>query len=286
MHPHFLSCFSDAFYVRDPSTKHPLQTMALNSNKRNTRVDLARVNAEPSLTARAPVNQSADPKASFQHPPGLEATFTEPRKRKRSPSPSRPEKRSPRLLRRRDYVLQNSSTPESQNPLQELSPEDNIRRERDNPLSEGDGSGRTIRHGNALKTLRSVKATQEGLSAAECIELQKESPWKYYRKVFGLTLDHSSIVAIRKSSYELTTAKSLSGPEGEGKYEMLRQIRHENVIALLDCFECNNSLHVFFEHVEISLTQIVACPAYPNERQLAAMLRQVSLTVKTFIHMR
>ena len=44
----------------------------------------------------------------------------------------------------------------------------------------------------------------------------------------------------------------------------------------LDTFRGNNGLYIAFEYMPISLEWIVRSPSYPDERQLAAILGQVS----------
>jgi hypothetical protein len=55
-----------------------------------------------------------------------------------------------------------------------------------------------------------------------------------------------------------------------------RQLDHRNIVTALEAFTTDSRLYIVLEHMPLSLEQIVRSPAYPNERQLAAILGQVS----------
>jgi hypothetical protein len=85
-------------------------------------------------------------------------------------------------------------------------------------------------------------------------------------------------VAIRPApSYKLVNVKKFSGADAAKKVNMLHRIRHKNFNAFLECFIFEDCRYVVLEHATISLAHIVKSPAYPTQRQLAAILGQVSL---------
>ncbi len=60
---------------------------------------------------------------------------------------------------------------------------------------------------------------------------------------------------------------------------MLQQTQHPNFTAFLKSFDFKGSLYVIFDYVSVSLAQVVVSSAYSTERQLAAILAQVSYVI-------
>ena len=78
--------------------------------------------------------------------------------------------------------------------------------------------------------------------------------------------------------HKLVNVKCFSGLDAAKKVNMLHRIRYNNFNAFLDeCFIFEDCRYVVLEHATISLDYIVKSPTYPTQRQLAAILRQVSL---------
>ena len=71
--------------------------------------------------------------------------------------------------------------------------------------------------------------------------------------------------------------KTFAGRDANRKLDMLHRVCHERFVSLLEVFESDTAWYAVFEHVVTSLTQVVNSPAYPTERQLAAIVGQVSL---------
>lgn len=57
---------------------------------------------------------------------------------------------------------------------------------------------------------------------------------------------------------------------------MYRQLQHRNIVTALKAFTTDNGLYIVLKHMPLSLEQIVRSPDYPDKRQLAAILGQVS----------
>jgi serine/threonine protein kinase len=107
--------------------------------------------------------------------------------------------------------------------------------------------------------------------------MKRSSPWESYEKKYDLKLDDFVTVATRKPpSYQVVTTKRFPTQESKDKVHNLQHLRHENLVAVLDIFIFDDSVHVVLEHMPVSLAQVVASPVYPNERQLAVILKQVS----------
>lgn len=104
-----------------------------------------------------------------------------------------------------------------------------------------------------------------------------ESPWKRYDKSYELDLGGPVEVALRKAPpVGLVHVRAFSKPAAEKTLHAFRQIRHRNIVTALEAFTTNDGLYVVLEYMAVSLDHIVRSPAYPDERQLAAILGQVS----------
>lgn len=109
-----------------------------------------------------------------------------------------------------------------------------------------------------------------------------ESPWSQYEKVYDLELAGAVEVAVRKASpIELVHVRTFSKPGAEKVLHMFQQLQHPNIVAALAAFTTDEGLSIILEPMSISLEQVVQSPAYPNERQLAAIIGQVSLCFPT-----
>ena len=107
--------------------------------------------------------------------------------------------------------------------------------------------------------------------------VKRESPWKTYRKGFELKLDQFVTVAVRQAPQSGKVAiKEYSDRDAGRMLEMLHKVRHERFVNFLDVFQHRNMCYAIFEHVLVSLAEVMACPAYPTEQQLVAILAQVS----------
>jgi serine/threonine protein kinase len=104
-----------------------------------------------------------------------------------------------------------------------------------------------------------------------------ESPWEKYEKIYDVELGGSMEVAIRKAPpVELVHVRVFTTQAAPKTLHVYRQLQHRNIVTALEAFTTDNGLYIVLEHMPLSLEQIVRSPAYPDERQLAAILGQVS----------
>ena len=103
------------------------------------------------------------------------------------------------------------------------------------------------------------------------------SPWDSYWKSFQVKYTEFVTVAVRKEGRrKCVVVKSfLAGADSQQQLEMIHDIRHDNIVTVLETFRHEGSFHVVLERIPISLVQIVASPPYPGEQELAAILGQV-----------
>ena len=119
---------------------------------------------------------------------------------------------------------------------------------------------------------RAVRARESGY-----VMTQHASPWKIYEKGYELKLDQFVTVAHRKAPLQgKVVIRNFVEPDANRKLDMVRRIRHRRFVDLLEIFEFEKTWYAVFEHIVMSLVQLVNSPAYPNEKQLAAVVGQVS----------
>jgi serine/threonine protein kinase len=130
--------------------------------------------------------------------------------------------------------------------------------------------------GGPRVTTRTVQS-KAARSATSGPMLVLESPWGKYEKVYGIDLGGPIEVAVRKlPPVELVHIRVFSSDASAKTLQPFRQLQHPNLVTILEAFTTNDGLYIVLEHMPISLEWIVRSPAYPNERQLAAILGQVS----------
>ena len=141
----------------------------------------------------------------------------------------------------------------------------------------------------SLKELYLPQVVQHEVRAAGNVRMKHSSPWDSYKELFDLMLEDSVTIAIRKNITSQKDAlfvavRKFSGPDADRKVDMLRRIRNENFLALLECFSFGESRYVVLEHeinkeekLPVTLRQFALISPYPTEEQLAVILGQVSL---------
>ncbi|KAF1948547.1 hypothetical protein CC80DRAFT_521099 [Byssothecium circinans] len=115
-------------------------------------------------------------------------------------------------------------------------------------------------------------------ATASSLQLQArwEPPWLEYEKIYDVDLDGTVAVAVRKAPpVELVHVRAFPKPTAEKTLHIFRQVQHQNIVAAIEVFTTHDGLYIALEHMPVSLEWIVRSPAYPDERQLAAILGQI-----------
>ncbi|KAH8746504.1 hypothetical protein F5883DRAFT_510223 [Diaporthe sp. PMI_573] len=100
------------------------------------------------------------------------------------------------------------------------------------------------------------------------------SPWKHYKTAFGLELGGQvAIVCKIPATDRLFSMHSVSGLSRRGKIEILRSLKHENLLLPVEVFMHEDSSYVVSEYAAIGLDDLVL--VRPDEVQLAAIVSQV-----------
>jgi hypothetical protein len=109
----------------------------------------------------------------------------------------------------------------------------------------------------------------------ELVPVTEGSPWNYYKNAFTLELGGSiAVVRKKKATLDLFTTRSFPAYRAEAKLEILRQLRHPNILVSHEVYSFEDAFYVISEQTEVSLEELII--ARPNEVQLAAIIYQVS----------
>lgn len=118
---------------------------------------------------------------------------------------------------------------------------------------------------------------------AASVSVTKGSPWSQYEKGYDLRFEETVTVAVRRRPLSGKVAvRELTDRDSARKLALIRSIRHERFIDLLEVFESGDTCYLVLEHIFVSLTQVIHGPAYPTERQLAAIVGQVGTSCRRY----
>lgn len=107
------------------------------------------------------------------------------------------------------------------------------------------------------------------------------SPWQKYEQDHERDMGGPLTVACQKSlAFDMVAVRELQSTTASDILDIIKNLQHENIVAVFELFEVEQSLFVVSEYLPITLHQIVKCLRYPNELQLAAILGQVIRTTK------
>jgi serine/threonine protein kinase len=150
------------------------------------------------------------------------------------------------------------------------------------PKTDASGKKRACSREDALDALtRTEKAPSRAARSATSGPLQLraawESPWEKFEKIYTVELGGPVEVAVRKAPpVELVHVRAFTTQAAPETLHVYRQLQHQNIVTALEAFTTDNGLYIVLEYMPLSLEPIVRSPAYPDERQLAAILGQVS----------
>jgi hypothetical protein len=111
------------------------------------------------------------------------------------------------------------------------------------------------------------------------------SPWEIHEKNYELRLGIDDLVTVGERndlSSDLVIVRSFPAHDASKKLDMLQRIQHRNFVSVLDVFSSDESFHIVFEHMPISLIHFAGIPYYPNELRLASIIGQVRSGTRSF----
>ncbi|OJD10500.1 hypothetical protein AJ78_08507 [Emergomyces pasteurianus Ep9510] len=127
-----------------------------------------------------------------------------------------------------------------------------------------------------IKDLALGEASTSGKSLQDTFIVRHESPWETFLKVYACELAGPFDVAIpRVRPRRLVAIRTFRGPDADRTLLRFKELYHPNILCSRECFLHDGSVFVLHDDVPISLDHLVACEAYPNEIELAAILAQI-----------
>ena len=128
-----------------------------------------------------------------------------------------------------------------------------------------------------IRDLALPKAFQSGKSLETTLVVRHESPWGTFVKEYECDLARLLTAAShRVRPSRLVAIRTIREEDIHTTLRLLEALQHPNVLSSQQCFLHNDSLFVLYNDIQISIDHLVACEAYLNEVQLAAILAQVS----------
>lgn len=108
------------------------------------------------------------------------------------------------------------------------------------------------------------------------LTVRDESPWGTFRKYYDCDLAGPVAVCVRSSGDRGVWAVRQYPIEDADKIlRILRSMRHENLASIRECFRTPELLYTLGDFDPLVLDHIVACKAFPDEQELAAIMSQV-----------
>ncbi|KAK5221489.1 hypothetical protein LTR47_010947, partial [Exophiala xenobiotica] len=103
------------------------------------------------------------------------------------------------------------------------------------------------------------------------------SPWERYEKIYDRELAGSVEVAVRREPpIELVHVRKLQKKGAKKALHVFRGLQHCNIVIAQDALMTDDDLYIVLKPMSISLEEVVRSPAYPDRRQLTAILEQIS----------
>lgn len=107
-------------------------------------------------------------------------------------------------------------------------------------------------------------------------KIRNESPWDTYKGYYECDLAGIVTVCVRASDGRAARAiRRFSGTDSDRIMRVYPATSHKNVASIWNCFCTSDALYTLGEFDPLSLDHIVACKAFPDQQQLAAIMSQV-----------
>lgn len=100
------------------------------------------------------------------------------------------------------------------------------------------------------------------------------TPWDKYREVYEI-LDFEGAVSVAAGNGQSVHVRKFSGPDAGRAAQNYLQLRHDNIVKVLEEFNTLDFHYIVLEEMKFCLYHIVRCPGYPSELQLRSILVQV-----------
>lgn len=107
--------------------------------------------------------------------------------------------------------------------------------------------------------------------------IREESPWDTFEKYYECDLAGTVAVCVRRSAGRAAVWAIRQYPcsDADRILEILRTISHRNAVSVCECFRTSDALYTLSKFHPLTLDHVVACKAFPDQYQLAAIMSQV-----------
>ncbi|KAI2943092.1 hypothetical protein CBS147322_8623 [Aspergillus niger] len=114
-----------------------------------------------------------------------------------------------------------------------------------------------------------------GSGAASDLVIRAEPPGDTFKKYYECDLAGTVSVCVRRSGRRVVLAiRQYPCSDTDRILEILRSTRHQNVVSVSECFRTPDALYTLSKFHPLTLDHIVACKAFPDQQQLAAIMSQ------------
>ncbi|KAJ5142474.1 uncharacterized protein N7515_001261 [Penicillium bovifimosum] len=106
--------------------------------------------------------------------------------------------------------------------------------------------------------------------------IRDESPWDTFKPYYECDLAGNVSVCIRSSGNRAARAiRRYPNEDADRILGILRSISHKNVASVRECFRTSDSLYTLSKFDPLTLDHVVACVAFPDQVELAAIMSQI-----------
>lgn len=145
-------------------------------------------------------------------------------------------------------------------------------------LSLAESSRKVIR--GPQRTLALPEISESGNGLGSDLVIRDEPPWDTFKKYYECDLAGTVAVCVRRSGRRGVWAiRQYPCKDADRILEILRSTRHKNVLSAWECFRTSDALYTLSEFYPLTLDHVVACKAFPDQQQLAAVMSQVYFPV-------
>lgn len=115
-----------------------------------------------------------------------------------------------------------------------------------------------------------------GNSSGSDLVIRQEPPWDTFKKYYECDLAGTVAVCVRRSGRRGVWAiRQYPCKDADRILGILRSTSHKNVVSAFECFRTSDALYMLSQFHPLTLDHVVACKAFPDQRQLAAIMSQV-----------
>jgi hypothetical protein len=128
------------------------------------------------------------------------------------------------------------------------------------------------------RALALPEISESGNSAGPDLVIRQEPPWKTFEKCYECDLAGTVAVCVQRSGRRAVWAiRQYPSNDANRIMDILRRMHHKNVVEVWECFRDSDAFYTLSNFNPLTLDHIVACKAFPNQQQLAAIMSQVLL---------